>query len=124
VAVRRVLEGRNREEQRAFVALRSHYLFESRFCTPGQGHEKGGVESGIGYVRRNFLVPLPNVPDFEALNAYLLAECQKDEARTVDRQPQTIGQAWRWSGRTCDRCRRTTSTAAGCCQSPSTPIAR
>jgi len=93
-AVRRVLEGRNREEQRAFVALRSHYLFESRFCTPGQGHEKGGVESGIGYVRRNFLVPLPNVPDFEALNAYLLAECQKDDARTVDRQPHTIGQAW------------------------------
>lgn len=94
VAVRRVLEGRNREEQRAFVAFRSHYLFESRFCTPGQAHEKGGVESGIGYVQRNFLVPVPDLPDFEALNAYLLNACQKDEARTVDRQPTSIGEAW------------------------------
>ena len=41
-AVRRVLEGRNREEQQAFIAFRSHYLFESRFCTPAQSHEKGG----------------------------------------------------------------------------------
>ncbi len=93
-AVRQVLEGRRREEQRAFVAFRSHYLFESRFCTPGQGHEKGGVESGIGFVRRNFLVPLPDMPDFESLNAYLLAECQQDDARTVERQPMTIGEAW------------------------------
>lgn len=93
-AVRRVLEGRNREEQRAFVAFRSHYLFASRFCTPGQGHEKGGVESAVGYVRRNFLTPLPNVPDFAALNAHLLAACQKDNARTVARQPVTIGEAW------------------------------
>jgi transposase len=93
-AVRRVLEGYRREEQRAFVALRSHYLFDSRFCTPGQGHEKGGVESGIGFVRRNFLVPLPELADFDALNAHLLAECQKDDARTVERQPLTIGEAW------------------------------
>jgi transposase len=93
-AVRRVLEGRNREEQHAFVAFRSHHLFESRFCTPGQGHEKGGVESGVGYVRRNFLTPMPNVPDFAALNAHLLAACQADGARTVDRQPVTIDEAW------------------------------
>jgi transposase len=48
LAVRRVLEGHTREEQRAFVAFRSHYLFASHFCTPGQGHEKGGVESAVG----------------------------------------------------------------------------
>ena len=47
-AVLRILEGRNRIEQTAFVTLRSHYLFESRYCTPGQGHEKGGVEHGVG----------------------------------------------------------------------------
>lgn len=93
-AVLRVLEGRNREEQQAFIALRSHHLFESRFCTPGQGHEKGGVESAVGYVRRNFLVPLPEVDSFEALNAHLLAACQKEDQRTVDRQPQAIGQMW------------------------------
>jgi len=93
-AVFRVLEGRNREEQQAFVAFRSHYLFESRYCTPGQGHEKGGVESGVGYVRRNFLVPRPEVADFAELNARLLAACQAEDQRTVARQPQTIGEMW------------------------------
>jgi hypothetical protein len=93
-AVLRVLEGRNRDEQQAFIAFRSHYLFASRFCTPGQGHEKGGVESGVGYARRNFLVPLPEVANYEALNALLLAACQADDQRTVDRQPQPIGQMW------------------------------
>lgn len=52
-AVKRVLEGRNRQEQQAFVVFRSHYLFESHFCTPGQGNEKGGVEHGVGFGRRN-----------------------------------------------------------------------
>jgi hypothetical protein len=94
-AVRRVLEGRNREEQQAFTAFRSHYLFASRFCTPGQGHEKGGVESGVGYARRNFLVPLPVVSSFGELNALLLAACVRDDQRQVDRQPHPIGEAWR-----------------------------
>jgi len=93
-AVLRVLEGHNREEQQAFIAFRSHYLFESHFCTPRQGHEKGGVESGVGYARRNFLVPVPEVADFAALNAQLLAACQREDQRTVDRQPQPIGQMW------------------------------
>jgi len=28
-----------------FVMRRSHYLFESVYCTPGRGNQKGGVES-------------------------------------------------------------------------------
>jgi transposase len=55
VAVRRVLVGRGRQQQARFIVFRSHYLFESHFCTPGQGHEKGGVEHGVGYARRNFI---------------------------------------------------------------------
>lgn len=46
LAMHRILEGRNRQEQQKFVVFRSHYLFESHFCTPGQGHEKGRVEKG------------------------------------------------------------------------------
>jgi transposase len=93
-AVHAILSGRNRQEQRAFTAFRSHYLFESYYCTPGQGHEKGGVEHGVGYARRNFLVPLPEVSSYAELNTYLLEQCLADDARTVDRQTQTIGQAW------------------------------
>jgi transposase len=94
-AVYRILDGRNRIEQQRFVQLRSHYVFESRFCTPGQGHEKGGVEAGVGYAQRHYFVPLPQVPDWDTLNAHLLAACHANDARTVDRQPQSIGVAWR-----------------------------
>jgi len=48
-AVRRVLEGRNREEQVAFVAFRSHHLFASRFCTPGQGHDAKRAAWKVGW---------------------------------------------------------------------------
>lgn len=93
-AVQRILEGRNRQEQTTFIAFRSHYLFESRFCTPGQGHEKGRVEEGVGFVRRNFLVPPPRLDSFEQLNDHLLACCLADDQRRVARQPVTIGAAW------------------------------
>ena len=93
-AVYRILAGRSRIEQQRFVQFRSHYLFESRFCTPGQGHEKGGVEAGVGYAQRQYFVPLPEVADWDTLNAQLLAACHANDARTVDRQPQPIGVAW------------------------------
>lgn len=93
-AVRRILKGRNRQEQDRFIAFRSHYLFDSRFCTPGAGHEKGGVEHGVKYARQNYLVPLPHVRDYAELNAWLRDRCLQDDQRQVSRQPQTIGAMW------------------------------
>src|SRR6266540_1443248 len=60
-AVVRVLRGRDRTESERFIALRSHYGFDSFFCRPGKdgAHEKGGVESEIGRFRRHHLVPVP-----------------------------------------------------------------
>ena len=82
-AVKRILEGHNREEQAAFVAFRSHYLFESRFCTPRQGHEKGLVEGLVGYARRNWLVPIPEFGTWDELNAYLMGKCQAEGQRRL-----------------------------------------
>lgn len=90
-AVQKILRGRNRKEQERFVHLRSHYLFDSRFCTPAQGHEKGGVEHGVKYVRQNFLTPLVNVADFAELNQLLCTCCLTEDTRRVDRQKETIG---------------------------------
>jgi transposase len=86
--------GYSRQETRAFTSFRSYYLFESHFCTPAQGHEKGGVEGSIGYTRRNFLVPLPIAASFEDLNQQVLARCLQEDARTVARETETIGEAW------------------------------
>jgi len=93
-AVRKVLQGRNREEQNAFIAFRSHYLFESHFATPAQPQEQGRVESLVGYMRRNYFVPVPEVDSFEELNRMLLARLQKDDERTATGKEMTIGAAW------------------------------
>jgi len=36
---------RTRQEARAFTSFRSYYLFESHFCTPAKGNEKGGINA-------------------------------------------------------------------------------
>jgi len=95
-AVKKVLKGRRRVESDRFVALRSHYRFESQFTTPGieGAHEKGGVEGEVGRCRRNHLVPVPRVADLAELNAMLLAGCERDLGRRIDGRPQTVGEAW------------------------------
>lgn len=93
VAVKRILEGRNREEQTAFIAFRSHYLFESRFCNPGQGHETGLTEGLVGYSRHNWLLPPPEHASWDDLNAYLLAACRDEGERRLRGMEQTIGEA-------------------------------
>lgn len=64
--------------------------FDSHFCTPGKGNEKGGVENLVGYVRRNFLVPVPEVQSDE-LNQYLRQGCIRNRLRQHPVEPRTIG---------------------------------
>jgi transposase len=81
-AVVRILSGPLREEHESLSALRAHYLFESSFCTPGAGNEKGSVENLVGYVRRNALVPYTrSFADLDALNGHLRAWCERERAR-------------------------------------------
>jgi hypothetical protein len=75
------------------MAFRSHWRFVAEFCTPGEGHEKGGIEGEAGYFRRNHLVPVPQVADLDALNTMLVAACRADEARVLTGRSETIGAA-------------------------------
>jgi transposase len=92
-AVKRVLRGSRREETTRFVAFRSHWRFEAEFCTPAEGHEKGGIENEVGRFRRHTWVPVPGARDLEELNRQLLAACCADEARTVAGREQSVGTA-------------------------------
>jgi transposase len=92
-AVRKILRGHRREETVRFMAFRSHWRFAAEFCTPGEGHEKGGIEGEGGYFRRNHLVPVPRVADLDALNTLLVTACRADEARVLDGRTETIGAA-------------------------------
>jgi transposase len=66
LAVKRILRGREHEQTTRFIAFRSHWRFAATFCTPGEGHEKGGIEGVAGYFRRNHWVPIPEAPDLAA----------------------------------------------------------
>jgi transposase len=88
-AVKRILRGHQREETMRFIAFRSHWDFESEFCTPAEGHEKGGVEGEGGYFRRNHLVPIPNVGSWEEFDA-LLRFPKEDEQRIIGERAQLV----------------------------------
>jgi transposase len=93
-AVARVLKGRRRVESDRFVALRSHYGFESSFCLSGEqgAHEKGGVEGDVGRFRRRHLVPVPEVDSMTQFNELLAQACSEDLQRTIIGHAGTVGE--------------------------------
>jgi transposase len=96
-AVKRVLRGRRRIETDRFVALRSHYLFDSSFTRPGRegAHEKGGVEGEVGRFRRNHLVPVPEVASLRELNGLIEDACFDDLGRQIAGRQVTVAEAFR-----------------------------
>jgi transposase len=95
-AVVRVLRGRDRAESERFIALRSHYGFDSFFCVPGRdgAHEKGGVEGEIGRFRRRHLVPVPAVTSLAALNQLIASGDLVDDGRVITGRPVTVAAAF------------------------------
>ena len=89
-AVQKVLKGRQRKEQAQFINFRSYYSFQAKFCAPAKGNEKGGVEGMVGYVRRNFLVPLPQVNNLEELNSQFIEQCLEHRQRIKNKGGERI----------------------------------
>ena len=93
LAVARILGDGKRQRARVFTELQSHYLFEDRFGRPGKGNDKGKVEGLVGFIRRNFLVPVPRAESFEALNDDLAGQCRRRQAARLRGHKETIGEA-------------------------------
>jgi transposase len=74
-AVQKILCGKERILQQEYSKFKAFYNFTARFCNPGSGHEKGGVEGLVGYARRNYLVPIPHADSLETLNEQILTQC-------------------------------------------------
>lgn len=89
-AVQRILTGHTRIEQQAFLHLQSVYCFEALFANVRAGWEKGSVENLVGYARRNYLVPIPEGANLEAINDWLREHCLADQQRTMVRQNESI----------------------------------
>jgi transposase len=81
IAVRKLTGPHERRLTREFLRLQSHFTFAAHFCRVRQAHEKGHVENGVGYVRRNFLVPVPEGDSWDDLNFHLAVACRREFQR-------------------------------------------
>lgn len=79
--VKKIREHGKRDITEGFRRFQLHYGFESNFCNPASGHEKGSIENKVGYHRRNFFVPVPKFADIRLYNKELLAICDNDMNR-------------------------------------------
>jgi len=86
-----LLRGRSRQVNRHYAALASHYVFEPLFCMPAKGNEKPVVENRVKTLERKWSTPVPQVKDWDELNAYLRACCQQEWDRTSSGRTETIG---------------------------------
>ena len=92
IAVIEVFQGRERKLTKEFLRLQSHYLFQEHFCLVRRPNEKGNVERLIGFARRNFLVPVPEISSLEDLNTQLLERCVTDRAERTRGDTSWLGQ--------------------------------
>lgn len=80
-------------ESETFLAFRTHYCCDVRFCNPYSGWEKGSVENAVGYLRRNAMVPVPHAESLEALNDMLAARCLELESESCCRDGRAVAVA-------------------------------
>lgn len=83
VAVAPIVGGAGRRLTAGFSQLKSHYLFEHRFCRVRRPNEKGVVEGVVKFARLNYFVPVPQVRDLAELNAHLQQRCEADQDRRL-----------------------------------------
>jgi transposase len=93
-AVAQVLKGTERVISDGFYRFMLHHRFGADFCNPAKGNEKGNVENKVGYTRRNMLVPVPTITDFDAFNDELMRVCDEDHYREHYEQGATIQELW------------------------------
>ncbi len=89
--VAQILPDGTRKRARLFSGFLSHYLLRDRYGRPGKGNDKGSVEGLVGYARRNFMVPVPRFPSWEAFNASLEEQCRKRQGDVLRGHTETIG---------------------------------
>jgi hypothetical protein len=96
-AVDAICIGRERQYNRRFLRMCSHYLVDPVACMPASGWEKGQVENQVGLVWERFFTPRLRVKSYDELNAWLLERCV-DYAKAhphPERQDQTVWQMFK-----------------------------
>jgi len=97
-AVDKVGIGKARSVNVRFQAMCSHYLFETEFCNPASGWEKGVVEKNVQDRRRQIWREAAERrwSDLEVLNAWLAERCRQswDESAHPEWPALTVAEVW------------------------------
>jgi transposase len=88
-AVRKIV-GSERVLTERFAALATHYLFEACFARPGEGHDKGGVESRGKAIRLQHLTPIPAGDTLKAIAEATLTEVEAASRTKAHITGQTV----------------------------------
>lgn len=84
VLIKDVSKGQHTETSFS-LALCEHYGFNSVYCNPAAGNEKGSVENAVGYCRRNYLAGCPTYHTFDTVNEYLEQQCLDEYSKARSR---------------------------------------
>jgi len=74
-AVDKIGRGKQRQVNKRFYAMVSHYLFEAEFCNPASGWEKGQVEKAVQDARHGLWYDPPPFKSLNELNQWLHTQC-------------------------------------------------
>lgn len=96
-AVDKVRSGKQRDVNRRFQTLVSHYLFEAEFCNPAAGWEKGQVEKKVRDARHQLWHTAPKFKTLEELNAWLERQCIElwHRQKHPEQSNLTVAECWR-----------------------------
>ena len=95
-AVDKVGRGKQRQGNARFRAMVSHFMFESDFCNPAAGWEKGQVEKNVRDARYRLWHDAPAFRDLAALNTWLEQRCKElwQEIRHPEQTNRTVADVW------------------------------
>jgi transposase len=93
-AVINILKDGKRDLTKAFKEFEWYYRFKACFCNPNSGHEKGHVEGKVGYVRRNWMSPMPIIESIIEFNNYLQQKLVADRDREHSAKNELISKLW------------------------------
>lgn len=94
-AVKKVLQGRDRELQRDFELFQAHYGYKAEFCGRGKGNEKGGVENDVKWASQEVFSPIPRVDGRAGVQELLDGLAERELDRRTSGEERTIGERWR-----------------------------
>jgi transposase len=92
-AVRKIV-GAERQLNKRFEALVSHYLYEPCFARVGEGHDKGGVESRGKAIRLQHLAPVPRGESLMAIAQMLITDLERAFAERCNLEGRHLSGLW------------------------------